>query len=94
MREVEEECGLQGIELQDFVKSTYHIYSGDKGFILKRTDWYNMLYAGQSNPKPLVKEDISDVIWVKAGSMDRILSNTYPLVAELIKEVIRVPGEK
>ena len=86
IREVEEETGLQGLEIQGFLKSTFHVYSGPKDFILKKTDWYSMLYSGKARPRPLAREDISEALWIRSSGLDEIYSNTYLSVAEVLKE--------
>jgi len=88
IREVEEECGLEGIKIQDFMASTYHIYQAPEGFILKKTDWYSMLYSGKFSPKPQLAEDITDVRWIEPSSLDEIYENTFPSILELIKEAL------
>ncbi len=88
IREVEEECGLKGIKIRDFITSTYHIYGEPGTYILKKTDWFSMLYAGKSKPVPLVKEDISEVRWVRPSGLDEVLGNTYLSILEVIKEAI------
>jgi len=88
IREVEEECGLEGIEIQNFLASTYHIYQATQGFILKKTDWYSMLYSGKSDPKPQLAEDITEVRWIDPSGLDEIYDTTFPSIVELIKEAI------
>ena len=86
IREVEEECGLEGLEIQKFLKSTYHIYEGKKRHFLKKTDWYSMLYTGNVKPVPLIQEDISEVRWIKSSDMEQIYSNTYLSIIDLMKD--------
>jgi len=86
IREVEEECGLQGIEIQEFLKSTYHIYEGTGNFILKKTDWYSMTYSGSAKPSPLLKEEISEVRWIDSSQVEEICTNTYRSIQEIIGE--------
>jgi len=86
LREVEEECGLKGIELGEFLRSTYHIYEQDNKFILKTTDWYSMTYSGKSDPVPAIGEEITDVSWVASSGLDEIYSNTFPSIIGLIQE--------
>ncbi|MCK4747838.1 MAG: NUDIX domain-containing protein, partial [Bacteroidales bacterium] len=88
IREVEEECGLEGLEIREFLKSTFHIYSGPKDYILKKTDWYSMLYTGTAKPSPLIVEDISEVRWIKSSGMDDIYSNTYLSIIDVMKGAI------
>ena len=86
LREVEEECGLEGIEMGEFLRSTYHIYEQDGKHILKTTDWYSMTYSGNSVPVPAIIEDITEVRWVGPSGLDEIYSNTYPSMVGLIQQ--------
>jgi hypothetical protein len=48
VREIEEETGLQNVELLSFINTTYHIYierNGDK--VLKCTHWFEMSFDGE-----------------------------------------------
>jgi len=85
LREVEEECGLRGIEIRDFLKSTFHIYKENNDFILKRTDWYAMFYSGSAEPIPATEEDITGIQWIKSSGMSEIYKKTYPSIVELLK---------
>ncbi|MFC2115897.1 NUDIX hydrolase, partial [Bacteroidota bacterium] len=86
LREVEEESGLQGVEIRKFLTSTFHIYTGTKDFILKKTDWYAMHYPGKAKPRPLAKEDITEAKWINPSSLDEIYNNTYLSIMEVFKE--------
>ena len=84
IREVEEECGLQGLKIKQFLCSTHHVYMLDDQYMLKKTDWYKMEYTGKDKPTPNTAEDITEVRWVKTGALDEVLSNTYPSIIEVI----------
>ncbi len=86
IREVEEECGLEGIEMGEFLRSTYHIYKDSGKFILKTTDWFSMNYSGNAVPKPLLSEDISEVRWIDSSGLDMVYRNTFPSITGLIGE--------
>ncbi len=92
VREVEEECGLRGIELQELLLSTHHIYEGPEDFILKKTHWYSMLYTGSDDPSPSQKEGISEVRWIGTGQVDEIFSNTYDSIREVIGKAMQLPS--
>ncbi|MFC2112783.1 NUDIX hydrolase [Bacteroidota bacterium] len=85
VREVKEECGLKEIELQDFLLSTYHIYEETGSLVLKKTDWYNMMYKGKSKPSPLEKEDITDARWVNPSGLEKIVSNTFLSIIDVLE---------
>ena len=84
VREVEEECGLEGIEILDLLETTFHIYQDAGDFILKKTCWYNMIYSGTTGPTPRIQEDITEAGWIKTAEMDKIFSNTYASIIEVL----------
>lgn len=88
LREVEEECGLTGLILQRFLLSTYHIYKLKNDLMLKKTEWFEMKYKGESSPIPLVKEDISQTRWIKRVMLKEVYGNTYPSVIDVIKMIM------
>ncbi len=88
LREVEEECGLTGLILQRFLISTFHIYTLNNDLMLKKTDWFEMKYKGETLPSPLVREDISQVRWIKRVRIKELYDNTYPSIINVIKMII------
>jgi 8-oxo-dGTP pyrophosphatase MutT (NUDIX family) len=86
LREVEEECSLEGLKMGKFLRSTYHIYEEAGKYILKTTDWFSMSYSGKSAPRPMLSEDITEVRWISSSGMDEVYRNTYPSIIGLIKE--------
>ena len=42
LREVEEECIIEGVTIIRFITSTYHIYYIKEEIVLKRTNWFEM----------------------------------------------------
>jgi len=88
LREVEEECGLTGLILQRFLISTYHVYKLNKDLMLKRTDWFEMKYKGESAPVPLAKEDISQASWIKRVRLKEIYDNTYTSIIDVLKTIL------
>ena len=84
LREVEEECGLHGIGIKRFLRTTYHVYILNEKLILKKTDWFLMEYSGNEKPVPSSAEDITQAKWVKTSGLDTILSNTYASIREVI----------
>ncbi len=88
LREVEEECGLTGLIIQRFLISTYHIYKLNKDLMLKRTDWFEMKYKGESAPIPLAKEGISQAGWIKRFRLKEIYDNTYTSIIDVFKTIL------
>ncbi|MDZ7615024.1 MAG: NUDIX domain-containing protein [Flavobacteriaceae bacterium] len=89
VREVEEECGLEGIYIDKFAGLTYHLYEMEGKQFFKTTYWYMM---GASNPeqipKPQLEEGITKVSWMGKGDLDEVFKNTYPNIKRLIGKVL------
>jgi ADP-ribose pyrophosphatase YjhB (NUDIX family) len=84
LREVNEECGIDQIELGNKLTVVFHTYSINQKKILKKTHWYWMKWNGKEIPKPQLEEGISEIVFRDAKNVDDILSNTYQSIAELI----------
>lgn len=84
LREVEEETGLQGLELGEPLISTYHTYrlKGEK--ILKKTRWFDMLYRGAESPVLQAEEGITDYRWATPGETGFIRSNTFGTILDVL----------
>ena len=85
IREVEEECGLNELELITPIIKTYHIYIQNQVWILKETHWFELYYKKNKQPKPQQEEGIEEVKWVSAGRLPEYLNKTYPSVKEVFK---------
>lgn len=77
IREVEEECGINGLKITGEINPSYHIYfHGDKR-ILKKTHWFNMFYEGSETPQPQTEEDITKVEWCDEKKIMLYRNSTY-----------------
>lgn len=86
MREVEEETGVEELELKELICITDHCYIRDGIWHLKHTWWYDMLYTNPLDLTPQREEDISKACWVARSSLPTYLINTYPSIAEVFHE--------
>jgi len=89
IREVAEECGIEGHQITKELPSTFHIYQSPykKTFgqwILKETFWFEMSYTGTENGRPETKENITEIRWFAKNELDEVLANTY----ENLKSVV------
>lgn len=94
-REVEEECGLTGLNLIKPLDSTFHIYRSpflppDSNLVFKETKWFLMNYSGQEKPVPQEEEDIVEVRWVKPDDLKEVMKNTYSSLREFLKNSLPV----
>ena len=83
-REVEEECGITGVIVKEFLKHTYHTYILDGKSILKKTHWFIMLHNGEEDLTPQLEEDITEVVWKEAEHWPELFKNTYPSIKYLL----------
>ncbi len=86
LREVEEETGINGLELRELICITDHCYKRDGIWHLKHTWWYSMLDTKPVDLTPQKEEDISKAAWVAKSSLPAFLNNTYPSIAEVFRE--------
>jgi ADP-ribose pyrophosphatase YjhB (NUDIX family) len=88
VREVQEECGLEQVELSGYAGSTYHIYKQGGELCLKKTYWYHMKSVSAEELVPQLEEDITDVQWVSVTDIPEKLTNAYSAIKELADQVI------
>jgi 8-oxo-dGTP pyrophosphatase MutT (NUDIX family) len=77
IREVEEECGISNLVIQDQLETTYHMFQRKNKTIFKITYWYlmNTTYAG--NLVPQIEEGIEKVVFKNEIEIEEALKNTY-----------------
>ncbi len=86
LREVQEETGVDDLEVRDLICVTDHCYLRDGIWHLKHTWWFDMLYTDPVNLTPQREEDISKAAWVAKSSLPPYLKNTYPSILEVFRE--------
>jgi ADP-ribose pyrophosphatase YjhB (NUDIX family) len=84
-REVEEECNIK-VEVREKLCSTWHTYIRKDRRILKKTDWYIMNCADDSNMRPQLEEFIEEVKWMKKDDVQKALKNSYLSIEEVFSE--------
>lgn len=84
LREVEEECGISGLEQKELLCITRHTYRMNGEFILKHTYWYKMVHRGEDDLVPQREEGIEEVKWVNKEDLAEYMQNTYPSIKEVI----------
>jgi 8-oxo-dGTP pyrophosphatase MutT (NUDIX family) len=83
VREIQEETGLNVVELGDFICPTYHTYTHKEKRVLKKTHWYKMT-TKEEKLTPQLSEDIERAEWVNL--MDFLQSK--PTIYEAILDVL------
>lgn len=83
LREVQEETGVNELELGDLICVTDHCYLRNGLWHLKHTWWYHMNYMNPVDLTPQAEEDITKAAWVAKSSLPPFLKNTYPSIREV-----------
>lgn len=86
VREVEEECGISNLKLQNFITQTFHIYF-QEDLKLKATYWYDMLYEDDEELIPQEEEGIGIVEWKNKDELPKIMENTYENIKIVLEKV-------
>ncbi|MBQ9891613.1 MAG: NUDIX domain-containing protein [Bacteroidales bacterium] len=86
VREVQEETGVESLQLRRLICVTHHCYLRGGIWHLKHTWWYDMLYTDPTDLTPQREEDISRAAWVARSSLPPFLKKTYPSILEVFRE--------
>jgi len=77
IREVEEECGVNGLTIQKKLQKTYHIFQRNGQETLKITHWYAMATDFKGKLQPQLEEGITEVVFKNPSEVKEALENTY-----------------
>jgi len=77
IREVEEETGVRDLKIQQFLKTTYHVFKRNGEYKLKVTYWYEMTTDYTGELKPQKKEGIKKAKWKSLEKSKKALQNSY-----------------
>ncbi|MDG1386767.1 MAG: NUDIX domain-containing protein [Flavobacteriaceae bacterium] len=83
VREVEEETGVDGLEIVKPLIETFHIFNRNGKYKLKKTFWFEMKTASTSTLTPQLDEGIEQAVWVFEKEIPHKFENAY----ENIKQV-------
>jgi ADP-ribose pyrophosphatase YjhB (NUDIX family) len=87
IREVEEECGISGLEILRKLPKTYHIFQRKGRETLKLTYWYLMRSDFNGTLIPQEEEGITQVVFKNKEQTERVLENTYGNIALLFDQM-------
>lgn len=88
------ECALREVEEETLVKCllgpkichTWHTYTRNKKYVLKKTSWYAMDCLDDSRMTPQIEEDIDEVRWMGLREMREALYDSYRTIRFVISE--------
>lgn len=84
VREVEEECAIDGIDIGRRITTTYHTYKRSGVHYFKPSFWYFMKIDKQQKGKPQKSEGITRIKWVKKKDIPKLLGNSYPTIRVVV----------
>jgi 8-oxo-dGTP pyrophosphatase MutT (NUDIX family) len=87
VREVQEETGLQNIQLHSMLCFTNHTYFDPylNEEVVKRTYWFQMSIPNEQEGIPQSTEDIEKIEWHSLAKARHCLDQTYPNIIEVIE---------
>lgn len=86
LREVKEETGLQNVQLENFLGSTFHEYFNTytNEDVVKETHWYKMHATADQPLIPQTEEDIEIIEWIAEENLREKLADSYPNIKEIV----------
>jgi 8-oxo-dGTP pyrophosphatase MutT (NUDIX family) len=86
MREVEEETGVDKLEIIRKLQKTYHIFKRNGKYKLKITHWFEMQTNFEGKPFPQANEAIEKAVWLNPEQIKEALKNSYENIKLLFEE--------
>jgi len=83
LREVEEETGVKGLKIENFLKTTYHIFKRNGKYNLKEVHWYAMKTSYKGKLIGQKSEGIEKVKWKGPKKIQKALENSYTNISTL-----------
>ncbi|MGD0712427.1 MAG: NUDIX domain-containing protein [Bacteroidales bacterium] len=84
LREVAEETGVTGLKITKELIPTFHTYKMDGKRVIKKTHWFEMTFADDSQILPQAIEDITVVKWLSQKDIPWAMRDSYASVIELL----------
>ena len=84
IREVEEETGVQGLEITKPLEMTYHIFKRNGRYRIKITYWFEMKTTYNGPLKAEESEGITQVAWLNKEQQEEALKNSYANIIGLM----------
>ncbi len=92
VREIEEECGINGPKIESKLVTTYHTMKFRGRPALKKTYWYMMKYKGSKDTAPQLNEGITKAKWMPEDYMLAIYGRTYGSINHVLEAYCEAYG--
>ncbi|WP_394751184.1 NUDIX hydrolase [Spongiimicrobium salis] len=86
IREVEEETGVKGLKIENFLKTTYHIFKRNSTYKLKEVHWFAMKTSYKGELVGQKEEGIEKVKWKGPKKIQEALQNSYINIKTLFED--------
>ena len=86
MREVEEETGVNNLQIIKKLQKTYHVFKRNGIYKLKITHWFQMESTFEGIPKGQLEEGITEVVWKNPTEIKEALKNSYENIKLLFED--------
>ncbi len=87
IREISEECGINGHKIISKICDTYHTYILNDKKILKKTYWFNLIIEGDPKLVPQSIENIEKAIWINLEDFKKKLNESYPSIRQVFNRL-------
>jgi 8-oxo-dGTP pyrophosphatase MutT (NUDIX family) len=88
LREVNEECGINGHTIIKLLEPSFHTYMWEGISYLKKTHWFLMSYDGNMVSDPQTDEGITKVEWLMPDEISKIKDGAWLSLTDLINSSI------
>ncbi len=86
LREVAEETGVQGLKIENILKTTYHVFKKNGSYKLKEVHWYAMRTSYKGELTGQLDEGIEKVKWKGPHKIARALEKSYSNIKILFED--------
>ncbi|AIY15322.1 NUDIX hydrolase [Cellulophaga baltica] len=86
LREVEEETGVQGLKIENILKTTYHVFKRNGKYKLKEVHWFAMKTSYKGELVGQLDEGIEKVKWKGPKKIAKALENSYTNIKILFED--------
>lgn len=90
VREIMEECGINGHQIASPLTHTYHTMKWDEKKALKKTHWFMLKYDGALETEPQLEEDITEVRWMSKDELLSIRENTFGSINDVLDAFVEL----
>ncbi len=85
LRETAEETGVQDLKIENFLKTTYHVFQKNGKYKLKEVHWYAMTTPYTGKLKGQLNEGVVRVKWKGPQKIAKALKNSYSNIRTLFE---------